>query len=279
VTHHMQLYDVGMTGLYLSDTAALIDLANARGRGDVVPTLQARFAAVSDALNTHLWDAEAGMYTNALFNGSFYRRWSPTSLFPMMSGVPSTQQATSLTAFATSPLGLCINATHQGPANSAMLIQYFDRHDNAECATDDCIRDQVLSSYNFVRVEALVSNTSVGAGPALYSWYNAQWGDNALTTDTTPPAAGYTLLRTEGYCKASCQPGDANLTLWYSAQRHDYKVCATPECLADTGYVLVKPLCCGWNGTGVLNLPCKYGAPSIARGDPAFFDNGYWRGR
>jgi hypothetical protein len=34
-THHMQLYDVGMTALYLSDTAALITLAQATNRSEV----------------------------------------------------------------------------------------------------------------------------------------------------------------------------------------------------------------------------------------------------
>jgi hypothetical protein len=33
-THHMNLYDVGMTGLFLSDTQALIELATARGRAE-----------------------------------------------------------------------------------------------------------------------------------------------------------------------------------------------------------------------------------------------------
>jgi hypothetical protein len=32
---HMQLYDVGMTGLFLSDTTALMQLATARNRTDV----------------------------------------------------------------------------------------------------------------------------------------------------------------------------------------------------------------------------------------------------
>jgi hypothetical protein len=64
VTHHMQLYDVGMTALYLSDTAALISLANARNRTDVVPMLQERLDRVTTATNQHMWNNDTGLYTN-----------------------------------------------------------------------------------------------------------------------------------------------------------------------------------------------------------------------
>jgi len=64
VTHHMQLYDVGMTALYLSDTQALMTLATARNRTDVLPLLQSRFDRVSAATAAHLWDSSTGMYTN-----------------------------------------------------------------------------------------------------------------------------------------------------------------------------------------------------------------------
>ena len=57
VTHHMELYDVGMTALFLSDTEALITLANATGRSDVIPALQARFQAVNRSLNANLWSS------------------------------------------------------------------------------------------------------------------------------------------------------------------------------------------------------------------------------
>ena len=38
-------------------------------------------------------------------------------------------------------------------------------------------------------------------------------------------------------------------------------------------------LCYAFNGTGSSNLPCTFSGQSIARGDPAFGDNNYWRGR
>lgn len=108
----MSLYDVGMTALYLSDTEALISLANARNRADVVPELQNRFARISAALNAHLWDNATGLYTNVLFNGSFYPRYAPTSLFPLISGAASAEQATATMAFAASPNGFCLNTSY-----------------------------------------------------------------------------------------------------------------------------------------------------------------------
>ena len=46
-THHMQLYDVGMTSQFLSDTEALADLAAAVGRADLVPRLRERYNLVA----------------------------------------------------------------------------------------------------------------------------------------------------------------------------------------------------------------------------------------
>lgn len=130
-THHMTLYDVGMTALYLSDTEALIALANARNRTDVVPTLQARFDRVSAALNANLWDNGTGLYTNVLYNGSFYARYAPTSMFPLISGVASEAQATSTVEFAASPNGFCLNTSYTPDPSASALFQWWDGHDNA----------------------------------------------------------------------------------------------------------------------------------------------------
>ena len=131
VQHHMSLYDVGMTSLYLSDTEALIALANARNRTDVVPLLQERFNRVSSALNTYLWDNSSGLYTNVLYNGSFYPRYAPTSFFPLNSGSASPAQAVASMSFAASPEGFCLNASYTPDPSATMLLQWWDNHDNA----------------------------------------------------------------------------------------------------------------------------------------------------
>ena len=124
VTHHMSLYDVGMTALFLSDTEALIALAEVAGRFDIVPELQQRFQRVQAAMNSHMWDPATGMYTNVLYNGSFYSRFAPTSFFPLMSGSATDAQADAMMATFTSPLGFCFNRSHTPDANAAMLVQW-----------------------------------------------------------------------------------------------------------------------------------------------------------
>jgi hypothetical protein len=127
----------------------------------------------------------------------------------------------------------------------------------------------------------------------LYTWYSASRDDYALTaSSTTPPDAqgGYVLVRQEGWAWSAPPPPPAagmpwpttQLSLWYSDQRKDYQACGSPGCLYDTAqtkYTFVSNLGYAYNGTGALNMPCKFSMPSIARADPAFFDNDYWRGR
>ena len=71
------------------------------------------------------------------------------------------------------------------------------------------------------------------------------------------------------------------LTLWYSPGATDYVTCGSAACetSAHATHVLVGRLCYAFNGTGSSNLPCTFSGQSIARGDPAFGDNNYWRGR
>ncbi len=131
-THHMQLYDVGMTSLFLSDTEALIALAEARNRSEVVAMLQTRLDRVTAALNAYLWDSSAGLYTNVLFNGSYYPRYAPTSLYPLISGAASPAQAASAAAFAASPDGFCLNTSFTPEDGAAMLLQWWGNdHDHA----------------------------------------------------------------------------------------------------------------------------------------------------
>ena len=141
-----------------------------------------------------------------------------------------------------------------------------------------------------MRVEAVVLRPEAGPAPGrvgLYSWFSADRGDTALTTSSTIPPdtqGNYVLVRQEGWAWESPPPPPAagmpwpvtQLTLWYSAQRKDYQTCGSPNCLSDTAqtkYTFVSNLGWAYNGTGALNMPCKYGTTSIARSDPAFFDN------
>lgn len=136
-----------------------------------------------------------------------------------------------------------------------------------------------------------LSSSHAQAGPApgrigLYSWFSLSRGDNALTNSSTvPPDAegGYVPVRQEGWAWDAPPPPPAagmpwpatQLSLWYSSSRQDYQACGSPHCLSNvqTGYAFVANIGWAYNGTGALHMPCKYGTPSIARSDPAFFDN------
>ena len=262
----MSLYDVGMTALFLSDTQALIDLATARGRNDMLPTLNSRLSRIATAMNAHMWKEDEGTYSNVLYNGSFYPRFSPTSLFPMISGQATPAQVEKLMVQAASPLGFCLNTSYTPDEDAEMMVQWYDGHDNAACVTDDCLRDVVNAAYNFIRVEAVALSPAKPAAPGLvplFSWYSASRKDYALTnTSTTPPdaAGGYALVRQEGWCYDSppspttAFPWPATqLSLWYSASRKDFQTCGTQHCLDDTAkdYAFMGNLCFAFNGTGV----------------------------
>lgn len=289
-THHMGIYDVGMTALYLSDTQALIQLAEVAGRYEMIPALQERYALVQQAMNDYMWSNGTNMYTNVLFNGTQHERYSPTSFFPLISGSASDAQAEAMMGYLTSPLGFCLNTSFWPNANASMLVQWYDGQDNAGCETDACTIDRLDSQYNFIRVEATALLPSAGPAPGLIPlnlWYSPVYGDNALTTNTTSqggPDSTYIFVRQEGWCAQSIPENTwpiTTLSLHYSESRKDYQTCGSPACLKDTstGYVKVADLCYAYNATGPSNLPCKIGVPSIAREDPAFYDNNYWRGR
>ena len=69
------------------------------------------------------------------------------------------------------------------------------------------------------------------------------------------------------------------LDLYYSSERQDYQTCGTSACRADAspslGYVHVRRQC--YVAQSAVSMP--YALPSIARNDPAFGDQMYWRGR
>ena len=304
-THKMELYDVGMTSLFLSDTAALIELATARGNTALVAKLTPRLARVTAALNARLWKPDGGpagrgLYVNALYNGSFYERNSPTALFPLISGAASPAQADALATFAASPRGLCMNTSHTPIAAGVEYVSswYDGKHDSAQCVSAACTRAVVDAAvvpehtYAYVRVEGTVLPLTGGPGVGLVqlsTWYSASRNDYALTNSSTLPpdaAGGYQFVRAEGWCWAAPPTGEGGswpttpLSLWYSASRSDYKTCGTSACEAGGGgYLSRGVLCFSFDASTATSMPCLYGGNSIAREDAAFDDNSYWRGR
>ncbi len=90
-TNRLELEDVGLTGLYIMDCAALIDLAQIIGRTEVLPELKERHDKACAGLEG-LWDNEFGFYCNKRTDtGAFSHRISPTNFYALFA--PSVSDA------------------------------------------------------------------------------------------------------------------------------------------------------------------------------------------
>eukprot|EP01062_Namystynia_karyoxenos_P016792 TRINITY_DN16186_c0_g1_i1.p1 TRINITY_DN16186_c0_g1~~TRINITY_DN16186_c0_g1_i1.p1 ORF type:complete len:784 (+),score=289.83 TRINITY_DN16186_c0_g1_i1:70-2352(+) len=94
-TQQMGLYDVGMTSMFTMEAEALAELADAVGRSEGA-ALRQRAAAMRKLLLADLWDDVSGTFVNKFPNGSFYRRVTPTSFYPLLTKGPSAEQAESM---------------------------------------------------------------------------------------------------------------------------------------------------------------------------------------
>ena len=92
--HLMQLYDVGMSSLFVQEAYSLAELADAIGRDAQVGTrLRARGDAMRDKIRSELWDPNQQVFANRFPNGTFSNRISPTSFYPLLIGAASEEQA------------------------------------------------------------------------------------------------------------------------------------------------------------------------------------------
>ena len=92
-SHHMLLYDVGMSSMFVMEADALAELAAAIDRPEA-QMLRQRAASMRTNIGQHLWDEESGAFVNKFSeNGTFYRRISPTSFYSMLAGAATDAQA------------------------------------------------------------------------------------------------------------------------------------------------------------------------------------------
>ncbi len=81
----LELEDVGLTGLYIMDCDALIELAGILNETDCIAELQRRKAIAQQGLDG-MWDEEYGFFCNRRTDtGEFSRRISPTNFYALYS--------------------------------------------------------------------------------------------------------------------------------------------------------------------------------------------------
>ena len=87
---------VGFASMFVQECDALVALAPIAGRASTVPTLKARADTQRRLIHDHLWDSASGIFVNKFWNGSFYRRITPTSFYALMAGAATDAQAESV---------------------------------------------------------------------------------------------------------------------------------------------------------------------------------------
>lgn len=91
--HVMTLEDVGLTGLFISDCDALIELASILGNNEDIEELKARQKEASNGLKS-LWCEEKGIYLNRYSDtGVFSQRLSPTLFYSLFDSNVSHEHA------------------------------------------------------------------------------------------------------------------------------------------------------------------------------------------
>lgn len=92
-THLMQLSDVGLGSLYVSDCEALAAIGRILGHAAEAAELEQRRRSYAEGIQG-LWNPAAGIFQNRRTDtGVFSPRISPTSFYPMLAGAASASQA------------------------------------------------------------------------------------------------------------------------------------------------------------------------------------------
>jgi putative isomerase len=106
----MTLYDVGMESMFVQEAEALAALAPIAGKAQAVADkLAARAASHRQKMAEQLWDPEGQIFTDRWWNGTFYRRITPTSFYSMLATAATDEQARAMvTKWLLSPEHFCI---------------------------------------------------------------------------------------------------------------------------------------------------------------------------
>lgn len=89
----LELQDVGLNSLYITDCEALAEMADILDRHEEATELRARAQMLRDRMDS-LWDEEIGFYLNRRTDtGELSNRLSPTLFYPLLARVPDEERA------------------------------------------------------------------------------------------------------------------------------------------------------------------------------------------
>ena len=82
--------------------------------------LRARSSDAAAKVAAHLWDESSGIFVNRFSSGAFNPRISPTSFYPLLAGVASSERATSMmTGWMLNASRFCVTANGDFIGNNA----------------------------------------------------------------------------------------------------------------------------------------------------------------
>jgi hypothetical protein len=137
------------------------------------------------------------------------------------------------------------------PATAPLkLFWHAGVKDNLLCATAQCEQDALVAGYTLVRVEGRVFTTQQATTVPLNLYFHLGRADHltCVNVASTSPchrdahAAGYQLVRTEGWVYSTSQPGTVPLSRFWHTGHHDNATCTSAKCATDqidAGYQLV----------------------------------------
>eukprot|EP01045_Picozoa_sp_COSAG04_P028572 COSAG04_NODE_4471_length_2069_cov_1.607614_2_plen_471_part_00 len=116
----MELYDVAMSSLTVTEADCLAQLAEIIGRDKEAGMLRQRAERLRRLIRQHLWVEDEGVFANKFSsNETFYRRISPTSFLPLFARAATDAQATSMVRnWLHSPKHFCIAPSGDSAGNA-----------------------------------------------------------------------------------------------------------------------------------------------------------------
>ncbi|HKI56469.1 MAG TPA: trehalase family glycosidase [Trueperaceae bacterium] len=92
-TRRLEHVDVGLSSLIALEAEMLARAAAVVGDADASRALAATADDIRAAIETHLWNDEAGVYANLDGDGAFSSRLGPTSFYPLLAGAAAPERA------------------------------------------------------------------------------------------------------------------------------------------------------------------------------------------